>query len=154
MMAAIWKTIIIVSLLDDGFNLKKKTIIIVSILDDGCNLKNNYNRLSSYWWLQFEERKKNNYNHLYSWWWLQCLAFPQRPLILVGTHRMSTLDSIAASYFVDILAEFDGSYSDIEISFFIPRRLVEAQIWAYSKLIPLNLQHWFLWKLTKKSYFQ
>ena len=71
--------------------------------------------------------KKQLQSSLFLMMAMQCHAFPQCPLILVGTHRMSTLDSIAASHFVDILAEFDGSYSDIEISFFIPRRLVEAQ---------------------------
>ena len=40
----LWKTIMIVSILEDGYNLKHnwKTIIILSILDDGYNLKNNW----------------------------------------------------------------------------------------------------------------
>ena len=51
MMAAIWKTIIIVSLLIDDYNLKreKKTIIIISIPDDGYNALHFHNAPSSLW---------------------------------------------------------------------------------------------------------
>ena len=36
---------------------------------------------------------------------------------------------------------------------FIPRRHVEAQILVYSKLIPLNLQHWISSKINQKKVF-
>ena len=147
MMASIWKkTFIVVSILDDDYNLKKiplflmmatiwKIIIVVSIFDDGYNLQKTITIISI---------PDDGYA-------MSCIStMPPHPC--GHTQNVNTRQHCGLTFcrYIGWVWWFLFCFWDFLL---IPRRLVEVQILVYSKLIPLNLQHWLSLKINHNKFF-